>query len=88
MSDILLEPKSDGAKRRTVLPIVNDTIIVEGEETGIEWKLVRNTTCMFSTPLGFWQEEVWPSRDHYCPRHIAEPDVLCLSEGRGGGVPL
>lgn len=62
MTDILLKPKSDGVKRRIVLPIANDTIIVEDEETGIEWKLVRNTTYMFGAPLGFWQTEVWPSK--------------------------
>jgi len=80
LSELLLGKAGDGeSKRRTILPIASDTLIVEDEETGVEWKIVRGNPQYQNEGLGFWQPECWPSAEHYFPNQ-EEPDVVCKSE--------
>ena len=80
LSESLLRANpSDTAKRRVVLPIASDTLIVEDEDTGVEWKIVQSAEYQ-GKGLGYWQQDVWPSADSYFPDHINDTDVACLSE--------
>ena len=62
-----------------MLPIASDTLIVEDEDTGVEWKIVQSAEYE-GEGLGYWQQDVWPSADSYFPDHINDTDVSCLSE--------